>query len=217
MQIRIMSAFDKNTDKIAIAIKEFTLLRNVDWERPFDCYSEPYIVSVAIDSSGASTPSIDFNVKPFARVRRGDTITFDGQGHLIYGPKNPGEFVAYSMLFMESDQDVRDFGQMIGDIISSEAINLGLKAILAANPTWNLAITITEKLIDVIASTMKAKKDDELFRRNGTLLRDVEPPYDILRSYIGRNDTIECKTSIIALEQSNMLGKQVETISLRDS
>jgi len=207
-----MSTFNPQSDKIAVVVKEFTLKRKS--EISFDRYSEPYIVSMAIDEGGANNPSIDFNILPFPHVRKGDKISFDGQGHLIYGPDNPGQFLAYSILFMESDKDVRNFGKLVEDIMKSEAVKIGAKALLAAAPTYSTAITILQKLTEFIAVQLQKNKDDELFRRNGTLLRDVVPAYDILRTYESENDFINTKTSVIPLTGSNMLGSQIKKVEL---
>ena len=207
-----MENFNPQSDKIAVVVKEFTLKKKS--EVFFDKYSEPYIISMAIDQGGANNPSIDFNILPFPRVRKGDRVTFDGVGHLIYGPNNPGEFLAYSILFMESDQDVRNFGELVENIMKSEAAKISAKALLAAAPTYSTAITILLKLTDLMAVQLKKNKDDELFRRNGTLLRDVLPAYDILRTYESENDFIHTKTSVIPLLESNFLGSQIKKIEL---
>ena len=207
-----MENFNSKEDKIAVVVKEFTLKRKS--EGLFDRYSEPYIVSMAIDEGGANNPSIDFNILPFPNVKKGDKITFDGQGHLIYGPENPGQFLAYSILFMESDKDVRDFGLLVEDIMKSEAVNIGAKAWLAAAPTYSTAITVLLKLTELIAIKLQKNKDDELYRRNGTLLRDVTPPYDILRTYESENDFINTKTTVVPLQQSNKMGAQTKKVKL---
>lgn len=207
-----MENFDKKKDKIALVVREFTLKKKS--EIFFDRYSEPYIVSMAIDEGGASSPSIDFNILPFPRVRKGETVRMEGQGHLIYGPKNPGEFLAYSILYMESDQDVRDFGKLVEDILKSEAVNMGAKLLLAASPTYSTAITVLQKLSELIAVQLQKNRDDELFRINGTLLRDVIPAFDILRSYTSENDYIQSKTEVIPLRTSNSLGAQIKQVKL---
>lgn len=203
--------FNPQEDKIAIVINEFTLRKNPDW--PFR-YSEPYIVSMAIDQAGANTPAIDFNILPFPKVRRDDTITFDGQGHLIYGPANPGEFVAYTILFIESDSDMRNLGQAIQDIIVSEAAQKGMKRLLASLPTFSNAGMLLLQLADTIAAQMKKNKDDELYRRNGTLLRDVNPPYDISASFEGSNDFIRSKVSVVPLTAALSVEKNTTKIIL---
>ncbi|NBC58146.1 MAG: hypothetical protein GVY05_07690 [Bacteroidetes bacterium] len=207
-----MDKFNPHQDKIAVVVKSFTLKRKSEFF--LDRFSEPYIVSMAIDEQGAYDTSIDFNILPFPNVRKNETVSFDGQGHLIYGPNNPGQFLAYSILFMESDKDVRDFGKIMENILKSEAVNLGAKALLKAAPTYSTAINLLQNLTDLIAKQLQKNKDDELFRRNGTLLRDVKPPYDILRSYDSENDFIKTKTSIIPLNVSNKMGKQTKAIKL---
>jgi hypothetical protein len=203
--------FNEQEDKIAIVINNFELKKNPDW--PFR-YSEPYIVSMAIDQGGANNPAIDFNILPFPKVRKGDNVTFDGQGHLIYGPANPGEFVVYTILFMESDQDMRDLGQSIEDIIKSEALQSGMKDVLAANPTFSTSAMLLLKLSEIIADRMKKNKDDELYRRNGTLLRDVEPPYDISKTFEGENDFIKSRVSVVPLKAELAVEKNTKRIEL---
>ena len=72
----VADGFDAHDGKIAIVLKEFTLRKNPDW--PFR-YSEPYIISMAIDQGGANNPAIDFNILPFPKAKKGDVINFDGQ------------------------------------------------------------------------------------------------------------------------------------------
>lgn len=204
--------FNPKKDKIAVVVKQFTLLKKAD--SFLQRYSEAYIVSLAIDESGANSPAIDFNILPFPNVRKGDTIDFEGQGHLVYGPDNPGEFVAYTILFMESDQDIRNLGKSIEKTVKDEATKMAIKALLSAVPTYGTAITLLTELTSLVSKRMQENKDDELFRRNGTLLKDVVPAYDILRTYTGKNDYIQSKVSIIPLSSSNKLGKASKRIKL---
>lgn len=204
--------FNPMEDKIAVVVKEFTLLKKADIFK----YSEPYIISLAIDELGINNPAIEFNALPFPRMRKGDTIVFDGQGHLIYGPKNPGEFLAYTVLFMESDKDVRDFGKAVEEIVTSEAVKMGAKTLLTAVPQYGTAVNVLSKLVELIAQRLGRDKDDFLYRRSGTLLRDVVPPYDILRTYKRSNDFIEANISVIPLIESNNLGEACKQIALVD-
>lgn len=207
-----MEPFNPETDKIAVVVKEFTLKKKS--EVFFDKYSEPYIVSLAIDEKGASQPAIDFSVLPFPQVKKGDRVSFDGHGHLIYGPENPGAFLAYSILFMESDKDVRTFGKTLEEVVTAEAVKMGAKALLAAAPAYATAVNILQKLTTLMAIQLQKNKDDELFRRNGTLLRDVNPPYDILRTYESENDFIKMQTSVLPLKASNGLGAVTKRVEL---
>ncbi len=209
-----MAQFNPQKDRLAVVIKDFTLQKKS--EIFFDRYSEPYIISLAVDESGAKQAEIDFNVLPFPNVRKGDTISFDGQGHLVYGPKNPGSFLAYSVLFMESDKDVREFAEMLEGIIDSEAMKIGIKAMIAAAPTYGVAITALQKLSEEIVIRLQKNKDDLLFRRSGTLLRGVTPPYDILRTYTSSNEFIKTNIKIVPLASSNNLGEQPKAKKIKD-
>ncbi|OAB56187.1 hypothetical protein AY599_04110 [Leptolyngbya valderiana BDU 20041] len=205
--------FDKTRDNIAVVLKRFTLKKLS--ENFLDSgKAEPYIVSVAIDSNSLTVPAIHFNALPFPNVRKGDTVSFDGQGHLIYGPAHPGAFVAYSILFMESDSNLRKLGTVVEDVVRSHASNAGLKATLAAGLSSALAATLVGNLIGVVAGALKHNKDDELFRRSGTLLRDVTPAFDILRTYESGNEYIDCQTAIVPLRVSNHLGTSVRRVTL---
>lgn len=209
-----LNDFDPLKDNIAVVVKEFTLKKKADG--PFQRYSEPYIVSMSIDEGCAQNPAIEFNILPFPNVKNGQKVTFDGQGHLVYGPNNPGEFLAYSILYMESDKDIRKLGSNIETTVKDEAIKNSFQTILAAAPTYLVAATILTQLTGLVSVQMQKNGDDELYRQNGTLLRDVSPPYDILRTYTEQeNDFIAPVTSIIPLISSNNLGKHCTRIMLQ--
>ncbi|AJE23545.1 hypothetical protein [Azotobacter chroococcum] len=207
-------SFDESINSIAVVIKEFRL-RNDAERKWLDENNEIGIVSIAVDESGLQKgAAIDLNAKTFPMVREGDLVTFDGQGHLLYGPKNPGAFLVYSMLFFECADDTRELGGFIEGVVGSEATNIGVKAMLAANPTLGAVLNAVTSLTSTISSRMTKAKSRELYRRNGTLLRDIRPPFDILRSYYSNNHWIGVTTSIIPLANSNMLGSQPKEMKL---
>lgn len=209
--------FNAREDKIAVVVREFSVGCKIC---DFGIYGEPYIVSFAVDEFGLDEGLVDFNSLPFPNVRRGDTIRFDGQGHLIYGPKNPGEFLVYSILFMECDQEIREIGSRIREIVKSPAtkaildgVSTALAAATGSGGIIGAAVSLVDDLALLVATELEKNRDDELYRRSGTLLRDVSPPFDILRTYDSGNDYIvSCKTSVIPLDSSNNLGAQPGTM-----
>lgn len=204
--------FNPKKDNIALVLKKFTLLKQADGIQK---YNEPYIVSMAIGENGVkSNPTIDFNILPFPKVRKGDTVEMLGHGHLIYGPGNPGSFLAYSILFMESDEDIRQIGAKVKKVVTSEVANMGLKALLTAVPTYATALNILTALGGVVAEILQRNRNDELFRLNGTLLRDVKPSYDVLRTYERGNDFINANLSVIPLINSNGMGTRPDQIKV---
>jgi hypothetical protein len=206
-------SFNPYEDNIAITIPEFTLKKHSDFI--FQQYNEPYIVSLAIDSHGAANPQIDFNFMPFPKVRVGNTVRMLGDGHLVYCPKNPGEFVALSLLVMESDNDLRDFGKELETIVKSKAVSIGISAIISSNPGSGAILGILKELAVLISGLLKQNKDDELFRLDGTFLRDHPVSYHINRKYTDYgNDYINMAIQIIPLSETNGQGVPVKTIPL---
>lgn len=204
--------FDRHADPIAITIPYFELLKNADG--PFQRRSEPYIVSLAVDQAGGSGPSIDTNALPFPHVRVGSTVEMLGHGHLLYGPRHPGEWVALSVLFMESDQDLRDLGAKVESIVQSRATELAINAVLAAQPQYGTVIAILKELTGLVAQSLKADKDDELFRTEGVFLRDYPVPFDVNRSYVHSNEFIRTKIQVLPLSQDNGQAKTPRAISI---
>jgi hypothetical protein len=204
--------FNKESDKIALTIPEFKLLKSADG--PFSRYSEPYIVSFAIDASGSSGPCIHFNYMPFPKVARGGVVTMLGDGHILYGPKNPGEYVAASVLIMECDQDIREMGKRIKRICESKATSLGLKSLYLTNPAHAAIGELLKSITTFVASELKQNKDDELFRTEGTFLKNGVVPYHINRMYTLGNGHVEMKLKVIPLKNSNGQGAEPEQIIL---
>jgi len=207
-----MSDFNPLEDKIAVVVKDFTLKKKGEgW---FNKYSEPYIISMAIDQSGANNPAIDCNIQPYPKVKKDELVSFDGVGHLVYGPKNPGEFLVYSVTFMESDQDIRTAANTIEGIIKSEAIKIGAKALLVANPTYSTAVQLIGKIGSVVIDCMKKNKDDELFKRNGTLLRGTVPAYNIKETFPSENAFIKTNIAVMPLISANSIVDNSKKITL---
>jgi len=204
--------FDPNNDKIAITVPKFTLLKHVDGI--FQRYNEPYITSVAVDAAGGANPKIDFNFMPFPKVAKGGTVTMLGDGHLIYGPKNPGDFVAIAVLVMENDQDIRDLGKQIETVVQSKAVDLGIKAVVAANPGYAAVLGILKELTALVAGFQKENGDDELFRTEGTFLKGHPVPYHINRSYELGNDFASLSLNVIPLMEHNLQGPPPKSLAI---
>ncbi len=205
--------FDKENSSIAITIPQFTLKKkHSEWFE--GKYNEPYILSIAVDARNAENPEIAFNMMPFPKVAAGCTVTMLGDGHLVYGPANPGEFVAISILFMEADKDIQERGELLEKFIQSKATDLGLKLIIASHPGAAAVLAIAKELTQFIAGMLKENKDDELFRVEGTFLRGGQVPYHINREYQHANEYIEVHVKIIPLEENNGQGAEVKKIRL---
>ncbi|GBL55804.1 MULTISPECIES: hypothetical protein [Pseudomonas] len=151
---------------------------------------------------------------PFPKVRQGSTVSMLGDGHLLYGPANPGEYVALSLLMMESDRDLREAGERIRDVVGSKAADLGLKAVMLANPGSAAVVALLKELTAFTAGRLASDGDDELFRTEGAFLRDQPNPYHINRSYRQGNDFIDLELRILPLDAPNGEGATPQTVEL---
>ncbi|MEM7628564.1 MAG: hypothetical protein AAF995_02600 [Planctomycetota bacterium] len=219
--------FDKHASKIAITIPYFHLVGDPNPKGPFRFgerardgkYNEIAFVTMAIDANGVVQRQLDFNVADFPNVRVGDRQDMLGHGTLIYGPRNPGDFVAVSVLAIERDRDVRDLGKSVEQIVKSKAVELGAGAAMAANPTAGLVVTILRELTELVARSMQENKDDRIYWTNGTYFRDRLVPYDVERQLntrveVAGNHLIEFGIKVIELERANGLGREPTAIVL---
>jgi len=199
-------SFNPTKDQLAVVVKEFTLKKNTD---VLQRYNEPYIISMSIDEAGTKNASLNLLPLPFTKVRAGDRVEMEGHGHLVYAPKNPGSFLTYSVLYMESDQQARDIGETIQEIVKSEGKNMGLKELLKEALTYNATLDILTKMTDVVSKVMQKKKDKELFRTVGTLLQGTNPPYHIQQTFVRDNDFIESHIKVVPLNLNKQRNQRI--------
>lgn len=210
--------FDPNTSKIAVVVPRLTFKK----ARVFDLgdvlgdliHNEPYIVSIAVDAAGHTQRQLDFNINFFPNTRPGTSVGLIGDGHLIYGPRNPGDYLVCSVLVMEKDQDVRDIGAFVKDLIQSEAAKLGMTALLAANPGATAIANALTKLIEFVAAALAKDTDDYLYHTYGVFLRDASVPYSVNREFTHGNEFVDVTVRVIPLEEHNRQGPPVEAMTI---
>lgn len=205
-------AFNPDLDDVAITLTYLRLIKSS--EAFIDKYSEPYLLSLAIDSSEDSTPAILYNYLPFPKVRAGGSVAIMGDGLLLYGPRKPGEFITLTVMFMESDRDVRNMGQTLNDIISSKAAELSIGAIVSANPGSAAMVAIIKELALYVSGALKKNGDDELFKIEGSFLKAHFPPYHINHVYEFKNDYIGANINIRQVKADELDVSMVGVINL---
>jgi hypothetical protein len=192
-------SFNKHTDEIAITIPEFRMRKSADLGK-----NEIGIVTMAIDASGEANPTPMLYTNSFfiPKVKRWTWVKFGGEGRIVYGPKNPGSFVYYSVLFVESDQDVREFGNTVSNIFNSGETQGVIKALTAANPTASLVSTVVSELGKLVGKLLSENKNDLIFGTEGSFFRDLDPPYNIGDEFSTLGEHIECKVRVVPLVQT---------------
>jgi hypothetical protein len=213
--------FDRNSDKIAITVPSFTFKKgaaSILFEDITDLiYSEPYLVTVAIDSNGVTQNALNFNFAEYLNVRRGGTVNMIGNGHLVYGPENPGDYVAISVLLMESNRDARVTGDEIASIVKSKAVEMAITqsiANLAANTRLDVPLKLMQQLSGYVATRLQESKDKYLFRTEGIFFKNTAVPYEVNRQFISGNEFADLTIQVIPLDVPNGQGPTTETIDL---
>jgi hypothetical protein len=182
--------FNPETDPISLMLTEFRLRKRADGF--LNKYSELYVLSLFEDENGQSGDRFNFSTAIFPKVRVNQAIRPGGSGQLLYGPVNPGAFLAFNLIFMESDKDIRDVGAQVGEVLGSEEAKLLRKSLIAANPGAAATVGALNTIANLVVNQLKANKDDELFRYTGTLLRHKR--YNVNKTLQANpNDYIHCR------------------------
>jgi hypothetical protein len=211
--------FDAHQDKIALMLKSLTVkTKDSGLGKKSRRYSEPYIIGLSIAESGLGNQQINFADQYFPNTRINQKKEFLANGLRIFGPDNPGQFLIFDILVMESDDKERKNGERLRQIMNSTEVQSKILPMLSGiNPTMAVATEALSILGSLIANQMKANRDDELLRVHGTLMRDVmdtdSHPYHVGKLITDANDAAEVEVSIFAIKKSDRHQKQTESVT----
>lgn len=178
--------------KIAVFLTDFTLKKNADTF--FQRYSEPYFVSLTLVGE-ENDRNLIFPAKPmiYPNVRKNGKITFAGEGHLLAEPKKPTDgYVFFSILFMESDSDMRKIGDVFKQ--TTKTIWEASKDVIKADPNAYVAASIGRGILDSLAIGFSENSDDLLYRLSGTFLESSN--FSIGEKHRFANDWIDCGITV---------------------
>jgi hypothetical protein len=214
-----MTTFNKDTDTIAITVPAFTFKKgaaNILFEDITDLnYSEPYFVTLAIDSHNFSQKALNFNFTEFPNIRRGGTVEMLGDGHLVYGPKNPGDFVAVSVLLMEASRDSKDLGEKVAAIAKSDVVNSAISsAVTTGDLSMSAVLKLMHELSKLVGERLQKSNDTYLFRTEGVFFKDTSVPYSVNRQFTSGNEFADLTVKVIPLQKPNKQGPVPQEINL---
>jgi hypothetical protein len=216
--------FDRNTDKIAITVPCFTFKKaaaNTLLEDIYDLLTyEPYLLTIAIDSNGIQHNQLAFNFTEFPNTKRNSKIEMIGDGHLVYGPGNPGEYVAISIIVMESARETIQAGKRLESILNSESVQSSIKdvvAIMKSVSKTDIFLDLTRKISQIVVSDLISTRDRHIHRLDGIFFRDRDVPFSINRQFTHGNDFAEVSVKVIPLEQENGQGLKPKSLEFRDT
>lgn len=206
-------SFNKHTDEIAITIPAFRMRKSADLGK-----NEIGIITIAIDANGVSnpTPSVFTNSFFIPNVKKWTWVKFGGQGRIVYGPKNPGSFVYYNVLFVESDQDVREFGDTLQEIFDSSEAKTIIQTLATINPTALLITSVVSALGKLVGKILSKNKNDLIYSTEGSFFQGTNPPYNIGDQFNTVGDHIECEIKVLPLiannEEKNLAINGIESL-----
>ncbi len=208
------SQFNASRDKIALMLQSLTLFKKADFGR----FSEPYVIGFSVSANQKLENPFDFIYQTYPKTRKNEKKEFQGEGLRLYGPDNPGEFLAFSILLLESDADVREAGTRIESALNSDLIQKTLPKLFVANPTAAIASKGLLQLTNLFASIMQGNKDDELLRMSGTLFQNVIDseflPYQVQETFADRNSRAELEVKVLPLLGGTRHRKQTKPIAV---
>ena len=210
--------FNPNKDKIALMLKSYTILRNDGGlSKNKRQYSEPYFIGLSISESGFGNQKINFVTDFYPKTRKDDKREFLGNGMRVYGPENPGMFMVFNILVMESDSDIRAVGEKIREIMNSKEIKGTVLPMLAVNPSMEVAVKVLTTTADLVGKILKNNKDDELIRVHGTLMRDVmgttSLPFSVGQILSDKNDFASVEFEVLGIKNTSRFKAHTEHIS----
>lgn len=166
-------ALDSTPSKIKsveLRLRELTIL---DFkEGLFDDKAEVYLVTIVAD--GLAANPITTTLQCFEGISRKQTLAIGPAGLSFYRSPDGAipRFIDYRILVMESDEDVRKTGAILYEIQQDrtfKTVKDNLIALAAAsNPIAAVAAPAIDLALDVVARTLKAKKDDQLLYAAGS-------------------------------------------------
>ncbi len=114
-------------------------------------------------------------------VEAGHTFRFGDTGKILYRAPTIPQSLDWVMLVIESDQDVRELGDRIGQVLPDARANSlvrDLKALAstAASPQAAAAVAVAKAVIAGVTTILKGNKNDQLGLIEQSFVRELHYP-----------------------------------------
>lgn len=213
--VKPIQDFDPLNDKVALMLKSFTIKKNDGILGKKKRYSEPYILAVTITEKQFKNKEISFATEPYPNIKTDEKKSFLGAGLRIYGPETPGEYIAFNVLVMESENEVRESGKMIKEILDSPSMKTAILPLFSIEPSLAIATQLIISVTELIAEQMEKKKDNKYLLSTGTLLRDIMGtesfPFQVGETISDSNDFVDLEFRVLPIGKNAKHKKTSET------
>jgi len=134
--------------------------------------------------------TIKVETQLFKNVKDGSFLDI-GRGKLLYHSKKLPNFLNWSFLIIEDDEDVRQTGRVIQDVLKSKSftsIENSLKLLLKAKPEALVAEQILKKATEIVAKALIKNKDDQIGLMETTFIHKLDDIDDLRQSGVSCGD-----------------------------
>ncbi|MBU2887897.1 hypothetical protein KO507_19185 [Gilvimarinus agarilyticus] len=162
-------SFDESIEHIKFSIDKVKILK----KKEFLTKAEVYVAWIVADDTSDEPIQIG-KTGIFENVKKNDELTLGPAGLTIYRSQSGKlpKYIRYSLLVIESDQGVREFGEAMEKVRSSDEFKAITKSIIAttalAAPQVALVTEGINFALKMIAKTMSMNKDDQMILIEGS-------------------------------------------------
>lgn len=154
-------SLDPSINDVEMRLKEVFIFNNRDPGK-----GDIYLVTVLAD--GLATEPFTLGIKTFEDIHDNEALQLGPAGLTIY--RNPQgnipRFLDYRILVMESDQKIRQAGEVLSEIRSNDQFKVVRDNLIAmaatAQPTAALITAATDLVVGLIAQILKMNRDDQI-------------------------------------------------------
>ena len=146
--------------------------------------AEIYLCTVVVDSLG--TDPFVTKVSEFTGIKDRQALPIDPENGLtLYRSNKVPDFLDYRILVAESDEDVRNAGEVIADLVNTDQYKSFRDAILGVTafgqPQIALISAAADFLVNTISKILKMNKDDQLIYVAGSFDRQFDQPRPVVK------------------------------------
>lgn len=149
-----------------------------------------FVSLVSTDLVPKEDQTIKVETQLFENVQDGSFLDL-GRGKLLYHSKKLPNFLNWSLLIIEDDEDIRKTGKVIQNILKSKSftsIEDGLKLLLQSQPQALVAEKMLKSAAELIAGVLVENKNDQIGLLDTTFIHKLDNLQNLRQSGVPCGD-----------------------------
>lgn len=189
-----------------LAVQNVHVINTKEWS------AEVYVIAYCIDDKVKKVEDLLdpklLTGKIEENINDGDDLTLGPGGILCYNKKDdnvPG-FLSWAIAVYESDQGLRDFGNVLEEVGKDDrfkAITIAIVALLTAGSPAAILTGVAVEMVGLIGKILKLNKDDQLFMVQDYYDTDLDKEgIKTVRTVIRSNENIRLQYKLRHLDRA---------------